>query len=256
MYDAQIGRWGVVDPLAGMYQDISPYAFVKNNPVNNIEVDGRYFDEANEKKAHKLEGQLDKRIAKLEKQIAKLEKKGKDIGDRKERVTELGKSKTDIADMRSNTTTEFRYGSANDKANPAGVGNPDTEGTGKNAKGDNVVTMFAANNMGSTLHEQRHGGQIARGELTQSTYGVQEEIGAYRAQYAWDGKLSYYPQIDLSNQANLIKLLGGIEQFKITLNNINQITSGAINTMVDKPGLNQKLVYPPAGISIQQFNNN
>jgi len=158
--------------------------------------------------------------------------------------------------MRSNTTTEFRYGSANDKANPAGVGMPATEGTGKNAKGDEVVTMFAANNMGSTLHEQRHGGQIARGDFTNATYGVQEEISAYRAEYSWAGKLDYYPQIDLSDKNNLIKLLGGIEQFKIVLNHINQITSGAINTMVDKPGLMQKLVYPPAGITIQQFNNN
>ena len=108
MYDNQIGRWHTVDPLAGKYLDISPYAFVKNNPINNIEIDGRYFDEKNEKKAHKLESKIDKQIAKIEKQIAKLEKQGKDIGDRRERVGELGKSKSDIADMRSNEKTEYR----------------------------------------------------------------------------------------------------------------------------------------------------
>lgn len=32
-----------VDPLAHKYPSLSPYAFVANNPIYNIEVDGRYF---------------------------------------------------------------------------------------------------------------------------------------------------------------------------------------------------------------------
>ena len=113
--------------------------------------------------------------------------------------------------------------------------------------------MFAANNMGSTLHEQRHGGQIARGEFTQATYGVQEEISAYRAQYAWDGKLEYRSSTPVSPEEAIARFKSGRDPTVELINSIHQITAAIINTMVD-PGY--KLIYPPAGISVQQFNSN
>jgi RHS repeat-associated protein len=244
MYDAQIGRWHVVDPLAGKYLDVSTYAFVKNNPLNNIEIDGRYFDEKNDKKAHKMEGQIDKRVAKLEKQISKLEKKKEDVGDRRERVAELKQSKGDIANMRSDAKTEYRYGNLDSKeAKSLNLSGPSTLSTGTNSKGDGVVTMFTESNMGSQLHETRHGGQNARGEFNISTsanYGVADEVSAYRAQYSWDGKLEFRDQP--TPEIMLQRFKAGQDPVKSIINNIGQINSAAVNSMVD-PGF--KPIYPP-----------
>jgi RHS repeat-associated protein len=42
MYDAQIGRWGVVDPKANKLQSSSPYSFCHNNPLLFMDPNGEY----------------------------------------------------------------------------------------------------------------------------------------------------------------------------------------------------------------------
>ena len=42
MYDVQIGRWDVVDPMAEYSKNISEYVYGNNNPINMTDVGGKY----------------------------------------------------------------------------------------------------------------------------------------------------------------------------------------------------------------------
>jgi RHS repeat-associated protein len=43
MYDGQLGRWNHIDPMSDKYFEFSPYSYGGNNPINNIDIKGKYI---------------------------------------------------------------------------------------------------------------------------------------------------------------------------------------------------------------------
>ncbi|WP_336687814.1 hypothetical protein [Chryseobacterium bernardetii] len=183
-----------------------------------------------------------------------------DAIDKADRIVELNKSKQDISDMRNDKTTEYKF----DKAGGKSDGNSIKGTYNTRQTGDGVVTMFVGNDTALTLHEVKHGGQNARGEYNIGTgqgYGVNDEVAAYKAQYSFDGKFIYNSH-NIKDQGNVLNqslFKNGI--FPTTsVSNVNANMVNDIGVPAQSPRIPGFIgvipLYPPEGITEEQFNSN
>ena len=167
-----VSKWLSPDPLCDKYPEISPYAYCNWNPVKYIDPDGRYFDEVNEGTAQKIEAECQHKLS------------SQKINHNRRK--ELNKTLQDIADMRNDEKNEYRF--ELDKNKPGTTGKEEKDG-------HQVITMYSnLETLDETVaHEVRHGGQVARGEMSYDNMGnpqkyeVRKEVDAYRAQWGWLG---------------------------------------------------------------------
>lgn len=185
-----------------------------------------------------------------------------DAIDKADRIVELNKSKQDISDMRNDKTTEYKF----DKAGGKSDGNSIKGTYNTRQTGDGVVTMFVGNDTALTLHEVKHGGQNARGEYNIGTgqgYGVNDEVAAYKAQYSFDGKFIYNSH-NIKDQGNVLNQslfkngifpTTSVSNVNVNANMVNDIGVPAQSPRI--PGFIGVIpLYPPEGITEEQFNSN
>ena len=187
-----------------------------------------YFDEVNDKRALRMERRLERKVEKLSAKAERKENRHKDSGDLRERAGELRKSVQDIRDMRNDNDTEYRY-----------VRTLSVPESKSDDNGNSEVIYLHFQNVHTQIHESRHGGQHARGEIdlvTKQGYGVRDEIDAYRAQYSWFGKLQYQTFFLLIN----------------TITEIGKVDSDFVHAIFE----DGHALYPPEGMHLIDWYNN
>ncbi|MFX1706521.1 hypothetical protein PV783_21310 [Chitinophaga sp. CC14] len=80
MYDAQIGRWGVIDGKSEKYISSSPYHYAANDPIRNYDIDENEFTAAAWNWVNRLTKDIDNQLASYDSKIkgtqASLNKEG------------------------------------------------------------------------------------------------------------------------------------------------------------------------------------
>lgn len=164
MYDPTIGRWGVVDPLAEKYYHDSPYLYVGNNPIVNIDPLGLDWYRTTDGTM-----QYDPKI-----------KSAKDVGEGQSYVGKTYKDKTDNGSVNYRKDGSIMYSNQTDAYNRI-WNNSTVGGVHEEAAAilkDGVLVFPSYNNNSTTANPEAYGYSFEDGNLVDAVDGKVKDLVA------------------------------------------------------------------------------
>jgi RHS repeat-associated protein len=220
--DPVIGRFNKVDRFAEKYYDTSPYTFVKNNPIRNIEVRGDSLKtDADKERVAEMkqrisnrQGQLDTSIAEKESEISDLQsqpnekfskKRSRKIKRRQRRINDYKDQKSTLTEMTSiieyiendkNSVTTFGPNMPHMSQIERLTSGSYSNGTVEKGDANTTSTKFdfvvrGNGSLATDIHEFRHVfdgirrlSVFSTGSFSLGTKSVPSEIQAFRVSYS------------------------------------------------------------------------
>ena len=228
-YDAAIGSWPTMDPLAEKYYSISPYAYCGGNPIRFVDINGMTWD--NPRQAERLKRKINKRISYLHKRISNNRRKIEqgNLSERKikklttkndefyARILYLSQSINDI-DLLENDENIYSFNTISGGEHYVRkVGDIIYIETSSDALSIHEITHIRqALSVGfmefDSMNRLKNPGTKMKGPAANNIANV--EIEAYRAQYSYDtsfpGITTNLQGIDVHSVGNIVNEIGQI----------------------------------------------
>jgi RHS repeat-associated protein len=259
MYDAQVGRFHQVDPLADIYFGWTPYNYVANNPIKFIDPTGAKWDSASQALVAQTVSEVNTQISSFNNRIdainnaASKDANGNKILSAEQQaivnelnycIGELNSALTEIQAMGDDQNFIFSL-SPQSSAAFAEMPLPPVNNI------NNITINYLNGDIGNKLHEIKHGYQIMKGDIVYSvangnvnsrlgnnvTSVIDLEVPAYKRQYSFLARKEGWrtpPEGSVESRLNTMKSFTGTDKqinTKYIITNHTQITADFVKSI-------------------------